>query len=366
MLRTDDLDYHLPPDLVATDPVEPRDAARLLVVARDGDDPPDHRHVADLPDLLRPGDLLVFNTTRVLQARLVGRREDTGGGVEALYLAPGPDPGTWIAMVKARRFRPGAPIRLLDHDDRPADATISLVRRDEADPAAWVVRVERDGRPLLDPETLDLLAAIGRTPLPPYIRAARKAAHHAEEEPEDAEHYQTVYAAEAGSVAAPTAGLHFTPGLLDRLRERGVERADVVLHVGPGTFKPVETEIVEDHPMHAEWCSMCAAAIDAVTRARAEGRRVIGVGTTSVRTLEAFAADPTPGAMTTRILITPGHVWRWTDGMLTNFHLPRSTLMAMVGARLGGGVDRLKRLYAEAVAERYRFYSYGDAMLILP
>jgi S-adenosylmethionine:tRNA ribosyltransferase-isomerase len=241
------------------------------------------------------------------------------------------------------------------------------------------VRAESAGaggrRPISAEETLAVLGRAGLTPIPPYIRAARKAAGVEVGEETDRERYQTVYAAselsKAASVAAPTAGLHFAEGLLARLAAAGVGRADVTLHVGTGTFKPVEAEQVEDHPMHAESCSMGAGAVAAVRDARESGGRVVAVGTTSARTLETYAGavaggGEVPPAMTTRLLVTPGYEWKWVDGMLTNFHLPRSTLMAMVAALLPGGVARLKEVYGAAVKEGYRFYSYGDAMLVLP
>lgn len=366
VLRTDTLDYHLPESLVATSPAARRDSARLMVVRRTGNDPPEHTTIHDLPSLLEPDDLLVRNTTRVIPARLLGRREDTQGQVEALYLEQGPEPSTWVAMIKARRVREGAPVRI-DAADGPSALHLELLRRVDDTPGAWVVSVELDGDPIDDRRTLKILAALGHTPLPPYIRAARKASGLAEESPDDPERYQTVYAHEPGSVAAPTAGLHLTDDLLGRLADRGVRTTDVILHVGSGTFKPVETDTVEAHEMHAEWCTMSGGALADVRRTRAGGGRVIAIGTTSARTLESYAPLAfAPDSMQTRLLITPGHAWQWTDGLLTNFHLPRSTLMAMVAALLDGGVDRLKSLYAEAIERDYRFYSYGDAMLILP
>lgn len=382
MLKTAELEYTLPERLIAVEPVEPRDSARLLVVRRSDPAFMEHRHVRDLPSLLNAGDLLVFNTTRVLPARFLGVRGDTRGQVEGLYLGPGPEVGTWEVLLKTRRFREGAPVILLARDGNPfrlADPSrgvdLTLLRRSEAGTGGWIVRAEAvgsSGRTALTPEqTMEVLERAGLTPIPPYIRAARKAAGVEVSDENDRERYQTVYSASPGSVAAPTAGLHFTPGLLDRLAGAGIARADVTLHVGTGTFKPVETESVEEHPMHPEWCAIGAASLDAVREARGRGGRVIPVGTTSARTLESYAAalESTGGApesLQSRLLITPGYPWRWVDGLLTNFHLPRSTLMAMVAALLPGGVEQLKRIYAEAIAREYRFYSYGDAMLILP
>ncbi|MBK7404309.1 MAG: tRNA preQ1(34) S-adenosylmethionine ribosyltransferase-isomerase QueA [Phycisphaerales bacterium] len=387
MLRTDALDYELPPGRIATHPVEPRDAARLLVVRQEAGWTPEHRHIRDLPELLGAGDRMVVNTSRVLPARFLGVREDTGGHAEGLYLhdAPEASPGHWIAMIKARRHRPGARIRLT-RAGKPSAFSLELVALAPHAPGAWLVRLLAD-LPSADgpPSALEVLEAVGLTPLPPYILAARKAGHDAGDDAIDRDQYQTVYAGaeQAGSVAAPTAGLHFTPALLARLCAAGVARTEVVLHVGAGTFKPVETDLVEQHPMHAEWCSMNERAVGEVEATRAAGGRVFAIGTTSARTLESYApraeerATP-PGHLSTRLLVTPGHAFRWVDGLLTNFHLPRSTLMALVAARLQEpdeppladgtppGVARLKSLYAAALDRGYRFYSFGDAMLILP
>jgi S-adenosylmethionine:tRNA ribosyltransferase-isomerase len=393
MLRTELLDYHLPPELVATRPADRRDESRLMVVWRRDPERVDHRVFRDLPALLAPGDLLVFNTSAVLPARFTGFREDTGGKVEGLFLgmaAPG-DGGQagageilWLAMVKSRRFRPGAHIRLRRRDNTVSEASLELAEASAEVPGAWIVRVAPgDEAPEGDPRarTQQLLERVGRPPLPPYIRSARRASGLADETPEDVERYQTVYArAEApgaGSVAAPTAGLHFTPQLLEALGRRGVERADVQLHVGAGTFRTVEAETVEAHDMHAELCAMPAEAVEAVGRARAAGARVIPVGSTSLRTLESYARwiaahprDTPPQRLWTDLLLTPGAEILWTDGLLTNFHLPRSTLLALVASLLDAdpqrASDRLRGLYQQAVDRRYRFYSYGDAMLVLP
>jgi S-adenosylmethionine:tRNA ribosyltransferase-isomerase len=382
VLKTAELEYTLPERLIAVEPVEPRDSARLLVVQRSDPERMEHRHVRDLPSLLNSGDLVVFNTTRVLPARFLGVRGDTRGQVEGLYLGPGPEVGTWEVLLKTRRFREGAPVILLARDGNPFRLTdpsrgvdLTLLHRSETGTGGWIVRAEAvgaSGRAALTPEqTMEVLDRAGLTPIPPYIRAARKAAGVEVSDEDDRERYQTVYSATPGSVAAPTAGLHFTAGLLDRLASAGVARADVMLHVGTGTFKPVEVENVEEHPMHAEWCSMSREALDSVREARGRGGRVIAVGTTSARTLESYAAavenaGAVPESVESRLLITPGYPWTWVDGLLTNFHLPRSTLMAMVAALLPGGVEQLKRIYAEAINREYRFYSYGDAMLILP
>jgi S-adenosylmethionine:tRNA ribosyltransferase-isomerase len=378
VLRASDLDYDLPSSLIATSPAHPRDSARLLVVSRSDSSRLEHAHVRDLPGLLAPMDLLVFNTTRVLPARVIGRRGDTGGRVEGLYLREGGEPGVWVMLLRGRRLRPGVVVGLFVGVRPPLTAsgvTLTLLETIPDEPGAWVVRV--DGGPTGTERTLE---RVGSPPLPPYIRKARRSSGQAEDDPTDRERYQTVYADRGGSVAAPTAGLHFTPELLEELTRRGIGRAEVVLHVGAGTFKPVEAEFVERHAMHAEWCSMSSASRDAIVRARA-GRgapaagaggsagqgRVICVGTTAARTVETYAAlSEGPPSVLTRLLITPGYRWRWTDGLLTNFHLPRSTLMALVASLLPGGAARLKEIYAEAVSRGYRFYSFGDAMLVLP
>ncbi len=363
MLRTSDLDYDLPQELIATTAVEPRDSARLLVVSRSDSSRLEHRRVRDLPSLLRAGDCLVFNSTRVVPARLVGRRADTGGRVEGLCLHP--PAGTaeeWVAMLQGKSLRAGVTVELLDASERACGVTLELAAKAE-ERGAWAVRVR--GAP---GETgAAALERAGWTPLPPYILKARRSAGMTVGDSTDRERYQTVYARAPGSVAAPTAGLHFTAGLLESLARTGVERVDVTLHVGTGTFLPVSAEFVEQHGMHSEWCGMSSGACAAVEAARAGGRRVICVGTTSARTVESFAAArPMGEAMETRLLITPGYAWRWTDGLLTNFHLPRSTLLAMVAALFPGGVERVREIYAAAIAARYRFYSFGDAMLILP
>ncbi|MFO0784853.1 MAG: tRNA preQ1(34) S-adenosylmethionine ribosyltransferase-isomerase QueA [Phycisphaerales bacterium] len=374
MLRTADLDYELPESRIATVPATPRDSARLMVIGRDGREVLQHAIVRDLPRFLRAGDVLVFNNTRVLPARLIGRREDTGGQVEGLFLGSSLVGGTehWTVLLRAKKVREGMRFSLEAEEGQPSGVLLVAVSRDLSEGGAWLVRVEKSGAGAA-------LEAAGHIPLPPYILKAREKQHAGIPEALDRDRYQTVYAKDPGSVAAPTAGLHFTAELLARLKEIGVERVDVTLHVGTGTFRPVETETVEDHPMHSEWCSMSIAAVGAVRGARAQGRRVIAVGTTSARTLESYASHleahegrEIPSYLETRLLITPGYPWRWVSGMLTNFHLPRSSLLAMVGSFLGGslaedsaGIADLKRLYREAIAREYRFYSYGDAMLIV-
>ena len=334
----EEYDFDLPQELIAQTPAEPRDASRLLLLGRN-DGSTRHHHVRDLPDLLRPGDALVFNDTKVLHARLRARRRATGGRVELLLLRPLAG-GRWEAMARpARRLREGEALAL----DSGAEVH---VRRGLV---SGTVEIELPG------DVAGHLDRHGELPLPPYIHSYAG----------DPGRYQTVYARPEGSVAAPTAGLHFTPGLLDSLRCRGVSTHFLTLHVGLGTFKPVQTERVEDHEMHAERFYVPPQLLSELEEVRGRGGRVIAVGTTSVRALESAAAHPElAGAWSeTRIFITPGHRFRLVDGLLTNFHLPRSTLLLLVSALAGR--EAILRAYGEAIRERYRFYSFGDAMLIL-
>lgn len=407
MLRSVDLEYELPAGVIATTPMEPRDAARLCVVQHDRRDRAGmsesciHERVRDLPKFLRKGDLLVVNSTRVLRAWLEGTRVGTGGKFQGLYLGPGPErlrdagefAAVWNVMLRGGHLKPGAELQVTSGSSNTIDSlTLFLLERDADEPGAWQVGVKlAGGTDAADAATL--LERVGLTPIPPYIRKARKDAGLDVLDADDRQRYQTVFAHDEsagiaregfGSVAAPTAGLHFTPLLLDELQMMGVERAEVVLHVGSGTFRPIEVEVVEEHPIHSEWCLMPRATMDAIARTRKAGGRVVCVGTTSARVVETIAglAGQMDGGATqgfagglsggladrwmeTRILITPGYRWRWTDGLLTNFHLPRSTLMAMVASLLPGGVEELKRIYAEAIREGYRFFSYGDAMLVM-
>ncbi len=394
-LRTADLDYDLPESAIATSPASPRDSARLLVVNRAASTI-EHRHIRDLPSLLGPGDLIVRNSTRVLPARFRGVRTDTGGKVEGLYLGDALTEGSdgrprWRVLLKMRRHTLGAVIVLnaadggesgvrLILESRVQEAEASGATGGEPAEIGWIVRVES-----ADADFSLSLSRVGLTPLPPYILAARKRLELTINDDVDRAAYQTVFAAEPpeaaerpehGSVAAPTAGLHFTPDLLSRIAESGTTFADVILHVGLGTFKPVETEFVEDHPMHTEWCMVppeSAEKIGAVVGSRrpraGDGKgRIIALGTTAARTLESFdnPADMLQRrATSTRLLITPGYTFRHVDALLTNFHLPCSTLMAMVAAMLPGGATQLRSIYAEALSRGYRFYSYGDAMLVV-
>jgi S-adenosylmethionine:tRNA ribosyltransferase-isomerase len=322
-MRAADFDYALPEELVAQAPAAPRDASRLL----------------------RPGDLAVFNDTRVLPARLVGAKAGSGGRVEMLLVEPlgGGLPRRWRAMGQASKpIREGARLALGELE--------ATVERSEGE-GFYVLRLDREGA-----ELEAALARSGRLPLPPYIRRDPDAA--------DLERYQTVYARRPGSAAAPTAGLHFTPELLARLDERGVARTAVTLHVGPGTFLPVRGESLDDHRMHEERYEVPEEAARAVEACRARGGRVVAVGTTTVRTLESAWRDGRlrVGAGRTGLFIRPGHPFGVVDALVTNFHLPRSTLLVLVCAF--GGTGRVLAAYGEAVARRYRFFSYGDAMLI--
>ncbi|MBL0926105.1 MAG: tRNA preQ1(34) S-adenosylmethionine ribosyltransferase-isomerase QueA [Phycisphaerales bacterium] len=375
-MLTSELDYDLPESLIATRPAEPRDACRLMVVWRSDPGRVEHRVFRDLPGYLRAGDTLVFNTSAVLPARLSGVRADTGGRIDGLFVRA-VSPGVWVVLLRAsNRLRPRTLVELRTPQGSGGGFALELLERDED---SWRVRLHRrvgDSWAGCTASEADVLAAVGATPLPPYILKARKDHQGRPDEDQDREWYQCVYAdrAKAGSVAAPTAGLHFTPGLLDTVAGAGVRRADVVLHVGVGTFKPIDAATVEAHDMHEEWVDVPGAALAEVQATRRRGGRLVCVGTTSVRAMESLPEGweldtglaETGFQTATRLFITPGFRYRQTQGLITNFHLPRSTLLAMVGALFDGGVPRLIELYRLAVGEGYRFYSYGDAMLILP
>jgi len=342
----------------------------------------EHRATRDLPEYLRSGDLIVVNSSRVLPARFEGSRADTGGHVEGLYLSRAADgrgaeggSRSWLVLLKGSHLRAGISLDVSGAAGGPT-IQLTLQGRAEDEPGAWVVGVTGCS---LEESDEQVLEGIGKTPLPPYILSARKHALLSIPDRFDRDRYQTVYAQSAppagvipgGSVAAPTAGLHLTPQLLAELAERGVGRAEVMLHVGTGTFKKVESEFVEDHAMHGEYCSVTAETVARILATKAAGGRVFCIGTTAARAVETYGAAHEQGQphqlwRRTHLLITPGYRWRWTEGLLTNFHLPRSTLMALCGALLPGGVSQLRRLYEEAIRQNYRFFSYGDAMLILP
>lgn len=336
-MRVDEFDFHLPEDRIALRPASPRDSARLLRVAPDG--LADHL-VSDLPRLLRPGDVLVGNDTRVIPAQLSGRKGDAGIDV-TLHMRLGPL--EWLGFVRnARRLKPGD--RVLFGEELAG----VVVAKGEGGEIHF--RFECDG-----PLELALEQA-GTMPLPPYI-ARRRAVDQA-----DRADYQTIFAAHDGAVAAPTAGLHFTPALLAALDAAGISRETVTLHVGAGTFLPVKAEDTDDHRMHHEWGHLPEDVAARLAAARAEGRRIIAIGTTSLRLLEASGLRPFSGS--TDIFITPGYRFRAVDGLLTNFHLPRSTLFMLVSALMG--LERMQAAYAHAIANDYRFYSYGDTSLLLP
>lgn len=339
---SDFFDYDLPPHLIAQQPAARRDESRLLAVDRAAGTLA-HRHFRDLPTLLAPGDLLVLNDTKVIPARLVGRRLSTGGKWEALYLAE--SDGEWELLAKTRGYAKLGETFVTD-----SGLPLTLVGR--TDDRHWRMRPEAAG------SAFELLAAHGKVPLPPYIR------HGTADEP-DRDRYQTVFAEVPGSVAAPTAGLHFTPELLARLADAGIRTATVTLHVGLGTFLPVKVDDPSKHEIHAEWCEISQATVDAIRATKAAGNRAIAVGTTTTRTLETAAAGGELAEYRgeSRLYIRPPFEFRVLDGLVTNFHLPRTTLLLLVQAFSGS--DLLRSAYAEAIAREYRFYSYGDAMLVL-
>lgn len=346
-MRTEELDFDLPPELIAQTPSPDRAASRLLHHRRD-DRSVAHRRFAELPDLLRPGDLLVLNDARVLPARF-SLTKPTGGLVEGLFLGQ-TDPAHWRVMLKnLGRPRPDVALTLT-HDP---NTSVRVVAQDPD--GEYVMEVSGNE------SAATVLERVGRMPLPPYIRRDR-----ARDDRDDADRarYQTVYARASGSVAAPTAGLHFTDELFGALEARGVERCFVTLHVGLGTFKPVTADSLQTHVMHAESYSIEPAAADAINCAKSERRRIIAVGTTAARVLESQPADElfAPRSDVTDLLIYPPYGWRHVDALVTNFHLPRSTLIALVAALVG--LDEQRRLYRIAINERYRFFSYGDAMFI--
>ena len=339
-MNLSEFDFPFDPTLIASEPVLPRHAARLLCLDRQSG-VLSHRQVADLPDLLAPGDLLVVNDTKVLAARVSGRKQPAGTAVDVLFVKDLGD-AVWEVMLKGH-FRVGQTI-LFD-----GDASATVVQRDEAGTKI------RMASPV---PVADFLRTHGRMPLPPYIKRSAQ--------PEDQVWYQTCFADREGAIAAPTAGLHFTPELMARLRARGVETAAVTLHVGPGTFKPVVVERIEDHQMGEEWFEVNAQTVGAILKAKQSGGRVVAVGTTVVRALES-AARRSGGLQAatgeSRLFISPGFHFTVVDALMTNFHLPRTTLLMLVSAL--AGVEAMRNAYAEAVSRRYRFYSYGDAMLIL-
>lgn len=351
--------YELPSDLIASRPTARRDESRLMVVDRSSGTIR-HQMIRDLPDLLHPNDLLVFNNTRVLPARLFGFRTSTGGKWEGLFVRE-VKPGEWIILGETRgKLQPDETITVVpaydDSSNQPGDTRISLTLRlkEKQDDGSWLVQVPSYS------SLMDLLEAFGSLPLPPYM--GRKLADE-----EDQQRYQTQFATQPGAVAAPTAGLHFTPELLQRCSATGINRTEITLHVGIGTFRPVSVDNLDHHDMHYEWCCVPEDAANSIVNTRAGGGNVVAVGTTSVRTLESTPMQ-TGGPMQswqgeTNLFIRPGFSFTAVDRLLTNFHLPGSTLIVLVAAFMG--YDLTMEAYRHAVEQRYRFYSYGDAMLIL-
>ena len=339
-MKTADFDFRLPEELIAQTPLERRDASRLLTLDK-STGAVGHHHFYDLPQFLRPGDCLVLNDSRVLPARLIGRRP-TGGVCEVLLLVDRGD-HLWECLVRpGRKLRPGAQVIF-------GDGQLTATVETELEDGKRVVRFHYQGI------FLEILEQLGKMPLPPYIKA----------ELEDQERYQTVYSKVVGSAAAPTAGLHFTPELLAQVHEMGVKVCYVTLHVGLGTFRPVKAEEITDHEMHSEFCQISQETADIINQTKADGGRVICVGTTSCRTIESFAAED--GTMSersgwTNIFIYPGYRFKVLDALITNFHLPQSTLIMLVSALAGR--EHVLSAYETAVRERYRFFSFGDAMMI--
>jgi S-adenosylmethionine:tRNA ribosyltransferase-isomerase len=368
IIKTAAFEYDLPAELIAQIPAEPRDASRLMVIHRATEEI-EHRTFCDIGQYLRAGDLLILNQTRVIPARLFGHKAETGGKAELLLLSRHGQ-RTWETMVRGKRLRPGTVIVLQAASSKQREPRVTATIIAETESGGRLVRFEQPVESLLD--------ELGVLPLPPYIH----------EPLADPERYQTVYGHIDGSVAASTAGLHFTPELLVDLRREGVEMAFVTLHIGLDTFRPVKEERVEEHQIHTEWYELTAPVAEQINRAKLEGRRIVAVGTTVVRALESAAGGasgslqeaPTTNACTgkgevcgwrtvsaytgpTELFIYPGYRFRVIDAMITNFHLPRSTLLMLVSAFAGQGL--IARAYQEAIRLRYRFFSFGDAMMLL-
>jgi S-adenosylmethionine:tRNA ribosyltransferase-isomerase len=398
-MRTDDFDYRLPQELIAQSPVEPRDSSRLMVLSRESGQI-EHRQFPDLLQYLRPGDVMVFNQSRVIPARLYGHRVDTGSRAEFLLLRRNAD-GTWQAMAKpGRRLRPGVVVQIEEPSPKSPQPPITKgglsasadqdgvlnnpppfrkggtdggFRSPDTGFSVEIIAAHDDGLKTVRLSSEEGIERFGHTPLPPYIK----------ETLDDTERYQTVYSRQPGSVAAPTAGLHFTEDLLQKARDLGVETVFVTLHVGLDTFKPVDEDDPTEHKIHSEHYSIDAEAAEALNRAKAEGRRIIAVGTTSVRVLEQAGLDLEQSGQTAltateseaSLFILPGHKFRIVDAMVTNFHLPRSSLLMLVsafveqgqesnGPSTGSGRAVVMMAYEKAIVEQYRFYSFGDAMFI--
>jgi S-adenosylmethionine:tRNA ribosyltransferase-isomerase len=346
-MRTEDLNFDLPSDLIAQAPSAHRQDSRLLHYRR-GDESIHHRTFSDLPDLLRPGDLLVLNDSKVIPAR-IALRKSTGGLIEGLFLSE-QSPGIWHTLLRDLGSPPGGTFLTFD-----ADSQINASIRENLGAGEFLLEIS-DQSP-----AIDILSKLGRMPLPPYIKRDKL---HDDRDELDRTRYQTIYAQSPGSIAAPTAGLHFTTDLLHRLDARGIERVMVTLHVGVGTFKPVTAEMLEAHVMHSESYSIEPNAADALNRAKKAGRRIVAVGTTSARVLETQPDNQpfAPGIGASDLFIYSPYRWKHVNALITNFHLPRSTLIALVAAMTG--LPRQRGIYQDAISARYRFFSYGDAMFI--
>lgn len=353
-MHISDFAYDLPEELIAQHPAERRDGSRLLVLYRSREEVL-HKSFTDFDGFIEPGDLIVRNNSKVIPARLRGLKPESGGRVEMLLVEEVATNDWWTMLKPGKRVRPGTRIQLTDHQGEPTELSASLVEKNEQGHC----RLEFD----CPGNLLDHLGRLGETPLPPYIQ--RTDAPDAD----DQSRYQTVYAGPPGSAAAPTAGLHFTEAMFERVRTRGAQIAEVTLHVGLGTFAPVKVENVEEHRMHHERYEVTPETVAAIRATREAGGRVIAIGTTTVRVLETLAANGlNPGHGKTNIFIRPPHEFKLVDGLLTNFHLPESTLLMLVSAFADGGSgdgrEKVLDAYRAAVAERYRFFSYGDAMFI--
>jgi S-adenosylmethionine:tRNA ribosyltransferase-isomerase len=349
-VKTSDFDYELPPELIAQQPPAERGESRLLVLNR-RTGAVSHHQFAELPSLLHSGDAMVVNDTRVFPARLIGRRLPGGGAAECFLVQPLEGRDTWSALVHpGQRLRAGSRMVFESAQHRLNAEILGRHFHGRRTVLLWTDD---------DSSVSEAIESLGHVPLPPYIKR--------EDTPSDRERYQTVYASVRGSIAAPTAGLHFTPDLLEALKTRGIERLAITLHVGYGTFQPVRVDRVEDHQMEAEHYDVPLETASRLARALGEGRRVIAVGTTSTRTLESLQVSPDgtvqAGHGETTLFIRPGHRFQLVSGLITNFHLPRSSLLMLVCAF--GGTEAVLEAYRQAVANRYRFYSYGDAMLIV-
>ncbi len=346
-MRTSDFDYSLPPELIAQEPIEPRDRSRLMVLNR-GDGALRHQRFFEIVEFLRDGDVLVFNDSRVIPARLSGRKVDTGGKVEILLLHR-LNSNIWETLVRpGKRVKVGSRIEITDTSGAGHNSRL----------LAEVVGLKEEGIRTISFSDETLLSELGGIPLPPYIHTPLK----------DKERYQTVYATVAGSIAAPTAGLHFTPELIDKIKSKGIRCLFVTLHVGLDTFRPVQEDNPLGHPIHQEYGVLSQEAADHLSQAKLERRRIVCVGTTSVRLVEAAAQASSPVDMQAfegwvSLFILPGYDFQIVDGLITNFHLPRSTLLMLISAF--GGKDLVDKAYQEAIAQKYRFYSFGDVMLVL-